>query len=524
MLNTQEKQPLLILSLLSVSIVCVYFISSEGLNWLVNRWNSEEYSYGYLVPFVSAYLIWNKYDRLLIPPIRHRWIGFVLVIIGLFLLILSKYGSILALFGFAFLTLVAGVLISVLGVRRFRVILPEYALLFFAIPLPGFVFNNLSAELQLISSQIGVWFIRLFDISVFLEGNVIDLGEMKLQVVEACSGLRYLFPLMTIAYMVALFYRAPFWQRALIFASSVPITVLMNSIRIGVIGILVERWGSSMAEGFIHSFQGWAVFMSAFTALLLEIGIMTMIFNPGKRFFDVLRVDEFSSHSRNSAKHLFSFEKRNFPYYASVSGIILAALFSASIPEPAPVELSRKSFSEFPQTLGEWTGDQDALDDIFVEALDMDDYLLSKYFHEDYPPINLYIAYYDAQETGSSIHSPRNCLPGGGWQIIEFSEVQIDGVELYGKPLRANRVLMALGDSTQLVYYWFQQRGRVLTGEFENKWMLFLDSIFKRRSDGALIRLSIPAHKTSPTEFHADAALTQFVGQTISVLPDYIPN
>ena len=126
------------------------------------------------------------------------------------------------------------------------------------IPLPEFVLANLSTRLQLLSSQLGVAFIRLFDISVFVEGNVIDLGGYKLQVAEACSGLRYLFPLMTLGFLMACFYKGARWKRVVLFLSSIPITVLMNSIRIGIIGVTVERWGIRMAEGFLHDFRaGW---------------------------------------------------------------------------------------------------------------------------------------------------------------------------------------------------------------------------------------------------------------------------
>jgi len=115
----------------------------------------------------------------------------------------------------------------------------------FMIPLPSFLYNNLSAYLQLISSQLGVAFIRLFGVSVYLEGNVIDLGTYQLQVVEACNGLRYLFPLMSLAFLSAYFFKGAMWKRAIIFLSSIPITVLMNSVRIGITGMISKAGSSS---------------------------------------------------------------------------------------------------------------------------------------------------------------------------------------------------------------------------------------------------------------------------------------
>ena len=125
------------------------------------------------------------------------------------------------------------------------------------------------AALQFLSSELGVWVIRAAGISVLLEGNIIDLGNYQLEVAEACSGLRYLFPLMTLAFIVAYLFRGPLWKRTVIFLSSIPITVVMNSVRIGFIGITVERWGTGMAEGALHDFEGWLVFMLSTGAVIL---------------------------------------------------------------------------------------------------------------------------------------------------------------------------------------------------------------------------------------------------------------
>src|SRR5262249_11465682 len=120
-------------------------------------------------------------------------------------------------------------------------------------------------------SRIGVAIVRLFGISVFLEGNVIDLGIYKLEVAEACNGLRYLFPLMTLGFLFAYFFKAGWWKRVFLFLSSIPIAILMNSLRIGVIGVMVDRWGTKMAEGFLHDFQGWSVFMVSVGVMILEM-------------------------------------------------------------------------------------------------------------------------------------------------------------------------------------------------------------------------------------------------------------
>ena len=134
--------------------------------------------------------------------------------------------------------------------------------LVFMLPLPKFLYWKLTTTLQFISSEIGVSLVRAAGVPVYLDGNVIDLGIYKLQVAEACSGLRYLFPIMSFSYVFAVLYRGPVWHKIVLLLAAAPLAVLMNSVRIGIIGILVDRYGIGQAEGFLHFFEGWVIFLS----------------------------------------------------------------------------------------------------------------------------------------------------------------------------------------------------------------------------------------------------------------------
>ncbi len=212
------------------------------------------------------------------------WFGALLVAAGLCLALAGTLGTIYLLVHIAIIIVLMGLALACLGWRGTRIIWFPLVYLIFMIPLPDFFQVRLSAEMQLWASALGVAVIRFFDISVFLEGNVIDLGVYKLQVVEACSGLRYLFPLMSFGFLVAYMYKGRFWERALVFLSTIPITIFMNSFRIGVIGVLVESYGIEMAEGFLHDFEGWLIFMACSLILLLEIRILAF-FDPQRRPF-----------------------------------------------------------------------------------------------------------------------------------------------------------------------------------------------------------------------------------------------
>ncbi|MCB1703173.1 MAG: exosortase, partial [Halioglobus sp.] len=219
----------------------------------------EEYSHGYMIPLVALFLFWQKLPVIMAvewKPSRLAPLVFILAMFGWALGEITAYRQIVA---YSFIASLIAVALAVYGWKGFRLTWGSFAYLIFMIPLPLFLYQRLSSALQLISTQIGVAVVELFDISVYVSGNIIDLGGYQLQVVEACSGLRYLFPLMSFGFLISYLYSGPNWHKWLIFLSTIPITILMNSFRIGVIGVTVEYWGIEAAEGFLHDFEGWFV-------------------------------------------------------------------------------------------------------------------------------------------------------------------------------------------------------------------------------------------------------------------------
>ncbi len=359
----------------------------------------------------------------------------------------------------------------------------------------------------------------MFGISVFLEGNVIDLGTFKLQVAEACDGLRYLFPLMTLGFIVAYFFKAAMWKRVSLFLSSIPITILMNSFRIGTIGVMVEHWGIEMAEGFLHEFQGWIVFMASVGIMFLEMMLLSRVGSdrqPWRRVFGL----ELPAPRPASA----SFMDRPIPAaaYGSLAIAALSAVLMSTIPERREDIPSRADFTTFPLSLEGWAGKSEPMERIYLDQLMLDDYIIANYFKPETRPVNFYVAWYDSQRAGRSAHSPRSCLPSGGWDIQDFSQIDVPGVIIEGKPLRVNRVLIQLGNQKQLVYYWFQQRGRVVTNEYFVKWYMFWDSLTRNRTDGALVRLTVPLTTTDSLSA-VESQLVEFAGAAASNLDAYVP-
>ena len=514
------KQTPALWAVLTGSLLLTLMIFNDGLRYLVEIWDTrEEYSHGYLIPFVVAFLIWQKKDVLQHIKFEGSWSGLVIVSLGLALFFVGELSTLYVIIQYSFLVVVMGLVLSFVGIRGYKEIWVPLLMLMFMVPLPNFVLQNLSNELQLLSSQLGVWVIKAFGISVLLEGNVIDLGKYKLQVVEACSGLRYLFPLMTFGFITAYFYKAELWKRIILFASTLPITVLMNSFRIGVIGVTVEYWGVSMAEGFLHDFEGWVVFMACTAVLFLEMWLLTKVGKVRKPLSEIFAIH--IPGNVNSKQNIMS-RAMPGPYISAAILLLAVTVIGALLPEREENTPIRKNFTFFPLTLDGWQGKEDRLEKIYVDTLKFEDYILANYKNSQQDEVNFYVAYYGSQRKGESAHSPRTCIPGGGWKIEDLSQKSFADIKVNGQSLVVNRTVIAMGDQKQLVYYWFQQRGRIITNEYLVKWYLFWDALTKNRTDGALVRLTAYVKPGEDIE-KADKMLTDFARSINPEMNQYIP-
>lgn len=505
--------------LATISLVVAFTFWPEIAN-LVTIWETkEEYSHGFLIPVIAAFLVWQKSDQLRTTELNPSWAGIGFIVLGCILLFMGRAGAVFDLGQYGLIVVIFGTTLSLFGWSGIQLLWAPLFILVFMVPLPQFIYSDLSLNLQLVSSKLGVEVIRLFDISVFLEGNVIDLGVYKLQVVEACSGLRYLFPLMSLAFIAAYFFKVELWKRVVVVVSSVPITVLMNSFRIGVIGVLVDHWGIEQAEGFLHTFEGWVVFMGCLAILFLEMWLLTK-FSRDKRPFQEVFGFDFPEGVDPERKQAFRQIPTQFTGAVLVLGLSL--LLTNALENRERITPERLSFSGFPEEFNGWTGKSNQLESIYLDELKLDDYLLIDYANNLNKSVNVYMAYYSAQEAGSAAHSPKSCIPGGGWNMSPVDEIEIEGVKLKGEPLRVNRSIISKGESRQLVYYWFQQRGRDITNEISVRWYILLDSVLRNRTDGAMIRLTSSISLNEEVTA-ADKRLQEVAKEIANSMSDYIP-
>lgn len=230
-------------------------------------WNIPDFSHGFIVPFFSAFVIWRDRARLAAIPRKPIWTGLLFVVLGMAVLVVGVLGAELFLSRISGLLLIIGLTLSFWGRRRLQALAFPLAFLLFAIPIPQIIFNQITFPLQLLSSQLAAAALPLLQVPVFREGNVIHLPQMSLEVAEACSGIRSLLSLGTLAVIFGFIVEKSISKRVVLAMASVPIAVAANAARIIITGLCVQYWDPDMALGFFHEFSGWAVFLFSVSML-----------------------------------------------------------------------------------------------------------------------------------------------------------------------------------------------------------------------------------------------------------------
>ncbi len=507
---------------------------------MISWWGGEDYNYGYLIAPIVLYLIWEKREKLSAAAARPSWAGFLPLAFGIFLFFLGELGGEYTTMYFASWFVLAGLLWLHLGWAKLKVVWFPVLFLTTMFPLPVFMTSPLTFKLKLLSSEIGVAILHAYGMSAYREGNVIDLGFTQLQVVDACSGLRYLFPLIIMAILLAYLYKSAWWKKAVLIVSAVPLTIVTNSLRIAMTGILYEIWGPVVAEDFFHGFSGLLIFIFGLAMLLFEMWVLKKIF-PKEKFSSVhgsrFKVQGEPGLNAEGSKTTADVRPETLNLKSAVATgirslmhppqfIVAVVLLTGTLALAQGIEFREKippaqSFAGFPLQVGEWNGKRDALEAKIIKDLDLSDYVIVDYTNGS-KVVNFYTAYYETQRKGESIHSPETCLPGSGWDFRNAGSVALPLADRRGEAMKVNRAVMEKGASKQLSYFWFPQRDRVLTSAWELKWYNFWDALTRQRTDGALVRLITPVYAGEEVD-QAEARLTAFTQAIVPVLNEYLP-
>lgn len=245
---------------------------------LVHVWSTDENnSHGFLVPLVTIYLIWERRDRLVSLEPRSNIYGIFIVTAGIAILLSGKIANLNFLCYSSVIVVVTGVLLYLLGTNIVRVMVFPLLFLWLMVPIPGTVFDVVGLPLQTVAAKSATVSLQLLNIPVLREGNIIELPNTRLEVAEACSGIRSLTSLVALSLLLAYFTQKGWIRRGLIVLSAIPIAVISNAFRVSGTGVLTYHYGPSVAKGFYHLFAGWVIFLVAFALLGLEIYIFSLV-------------------------------------------------------------------------------------------------------------------------------------------------------------------------------------------------------------------------------------------------------
>lgn len=531
--------------LVALSLIFLYanVLMKLGKDW----WTDENYSHGLLVPFVIGFIVWTELDKLKNSSKAGNFIfGFAFIFLALILLLAGSLGAELFTQRISFVVMLAGIIVYFFGAKILQFLVVPFALLLFSIPIPQIIFNKIAFPLQIWASQAAVWGIRLFEIPTVRKGNVIEILPngatqiIALEVVEACSGIRSLMTLVTLALVLAYFTRETrhnaensffsflknldFWRAIILMLAAIPIAVLTNAARVTATGILTYYYGKQATESTWHEVSGWLVYVVALAFLIGLNFVLKKIQNSRFKIKnsrnDVSSQIE-SEESREIKISQSSFASFTFSKTVSLMLILtLGGIFINWFERRGETFVERKSLSELPQTLGEWRqkGGEIRFGEQTESVLRVSDYTMREYLLPNGRLANIYVGYYASQRTGATYHSPQNCLPGAGWVMREPEIVEITTPS--GKTFTANRYRIENGVYNEIMIYWYQGRGRIEPNEYRDKINTIFDSVMRRRSDGAMVRVMT---SVGSNEENATKAAIDLSAHLADKLGEYVP-
>ena len=247
----------------------LFFLYAPVLKALASQWWTDpDYGHGFFVPLFSGYILWRERGRLRTAEIWPDNSGLLVMVGGICLLLLGSLAAELFTSRFSLLVLLSGVILFLAGWEVLRAVSFPLGFLIFMIPLPAVLFNQITFPLQLLASRLAAYWLGFVRVPVLRDGNILVMSNYSLEVVEACSGIRSLITLVSLAVAYGYLAENRNWVRCSLAILMVPIAIATNAIRIMVAGVLAHRFGSAIAESFLHEFSGWLIFLAALILLL----------------------------------------------------------------------------------------------------------------------------------------------------------------------------------------------------------------------------------------------------------------
>jgi exosortase D (VPLPA-CTERM-specific) len=435
---------------LVAALLALYLPVLERL--VAQWWNDSNYSHGFLIPFFVAFVVWERRERLRRIAPQPSWIGLAVLAASVALLFVGLLGAELFITRISFLGAILGILLFLRGWPLVRALWFPLGAMLLMIPLPAIIYNQIVFPLQLLASRVAAAGLNGFHlVPVLRQGNVLILPNTQLEVAEACSGIRSLMSMFALGLVYGYYAETRGWARVLLCIAILPIAVLSNAARVMFAGVSAQYWGESSVEGLPHLISGVVLFVVATLALIGFHSLMKVFFGEGQSAPEV---------PLPAAGEPGPSFRMNPPRLAAAILLLVgaaAATHTLSHNQSVPL---RQPLQNVPLQIDSWQGrDLPPLENDVLAIGGMDDYLNRVYTQDPQHFLSLYVGYYRSQATGDSIHSPKNCLPGNGWQEASAGEVDLSMPD--GSKRAVNRYVIEQGGEREVVLYWYQAHGRI---------------------------------------------------------------
>lgn len=477
---------------------------------MVLQWHQDEnYSHGFIVPLIAGYFLYTRWDKLKDVPVTRWNAGLMVVLCGLVQLLIGWLGTEYFSMRSSFIVILAGLVLYLCGTAAFRIVLLPIAYLLFMVPIPYIIYDSVAFPLKIFVTKVSVMTLKAIGIVVMREGNIIMFPALTLEVADACSGIRSLISLLALSVAYAFFLRIPLWKRWVLICAAVPIAIFTNAVRVIVTGILAQFWGAKAAEGFFHEFAGMVVFAVAMV-MLVALGALL---GAGKQ------KPEENGRKTDVREQATEIREQKSMVWRFISLFVMLSVVALylNLHKDLVVPMN-KSFDQFPRGLSGWRMTQDfPMSENIQKVLMATDTLTRRYESAEGKTVDLYIGYHGGGKDSGEIHSPKNCLPSGGWHEISTKRRILD---VSGSKIDLVQAVYKKGDSKQLFLYWFQVQDKTVSDEYSLKIAQITNSMLNRRRDASFVRISVP--------FEVDESGAMLLGERFAkdfypVIQSYLP-
>lgn len=494
-----------------VGILVAVFIFAyfETILSFFRTWSGrDDYSHGFLIPFISLYFVWHKRDELRNIPIEPNIIGgWILTIIGGLMLLTGYIGSVIMVQQISILIVIPGIVLTLLGTNYLKaLILPLTYLIFMIPPILDLVIDNIHWPFQLFSATMAAKLLEFMKVPVFLHAQYLELPNITIEVANVCSGVRYLLSIVAISIPLAFFTQRKTLLRLLFVASAIIIGILINPLRIALICIWTYYTGGDV-HGPSHIFQGFFVSQVGFVILFILAWVFSKI--PSNKM-------KISQKNKDIIKNSFTINTNRFNK-AWITVIISFAILGGLIFFYAPKAVSLKApLNNIPLIIGEWIGEDVNKSKNSFDIQRADYELRRIYRNSSEREIELYIGYFEFQKQDKKfIHYKLQSL-------YDNAEEMSIPMESNGF-VQVNKTVAKEGFQNSLILYWYDLNGKIIANNYKAKFITAIDGLIHRRTNGAIIIVS--GNLPHPDEIQKVLSEeVEFVQRILPVLKSHFPD